>query len=489
MSFINVPGVPSNQRVPLFYAAIGQTGAARLVDRSLIIGQKITAGTGSANTLYRVSSEAEAAELGGAGSMLHTAARAYFANDPGADLWLLIVADASGTAQVRTITVTAAGGATSAGAIALRVCGRLIVVDVASGASAADMAVAIAAAINAEYGLPVTAADSSNTVVVTARHHGVAAAGWGIALDADSQTALPGGTAVAASDTTAGATDPTLTTAIAALGDNPFSFIVNPYAGATPFGAVRAELARRWGATVQIYGQAFMGTRGTVSAAISAFATNDPNVSVLTLPAANTTPTWEIAAAYAGACAQSLRRHPAIPVHGTPLRGIQPTPASSGYTQAEQNSGGNNGIAVASRNAGEQFDRITIPATQYLTVAGQPQTVFWRVERRRTASMYVRRLRAAVENQYAQAILVEDAAVEGLAAGLKVASPSTVRATLIAEHEAMTRDGWVQSVEAFRESILVEIDGDVPGRINAQIEPRLADQLGIVAVNALFRDR
>lgn len=486
---ITVPNVPSNQRVPLFYANISQTGAARLVDRSLIIGQKISAGTATANTLYRITSEAEAAALGGAGSMIHGMARAYLANDPGADLWALIVADASGTAQVRTLTVTAAGGATSAGQIALRVCGRLVTVDIANGTSAADMATAITAAINLEYGLPVTVAASSNTVVFTARHHGVGAADWGVAIDTDSQATLPGGTAIGVADTTSGATDPTLTTAIAALGDLPFSFVVTPYGGSTPLGAIRTEITRRWGATVQLYGQLFGATRNSVSSAISAFSTNDPNFSVIAFPLANTTPAYELAAAYCAACAESLRRHPAIPVHGAALRGVQPTPLANLYTHTEQNSAGNNGIAVARRFVGEQFDRISIPATQYLTVSGQPQTVFWRVERRRTASMYIRRLRATVEAQYDQAILVDDASAASVSAGLKVASPGGIRSTIIAEHGAMVVDGWVQDLPGFKDSILVEIDEDVPGRVNAQIEPKLADQLGIVAVNALFRDR
>jgi phage tail sheath gpL-like len=109
--------------------------------------------------------------LAGRGSMLHRQALAFFANNRFTDCYIGILADnGAGVAATGPITIT--GPATAAGTISLYLGGNRVAVSVASGDTAAAIATAISAAINAAADLPVTASPASAVVTVTHRHKG-----------------------------------------------------------------------------------------------------------------------------------------------------------------------------------------------------------------------------------------------------------------------------------------------------------------------------
>src|SRR6266702_2641937 len=159
--------IPQNLRTGLFFAEIDNSHANTAVanQRALLIGPMTTgaaaqnvpllsAGTGDANTQF------------GANSVLALMTAAYRQNDTFGELWCLPLADAAGaTAATGSIAVT--GAPTANGTLALYIAGQLVSVAVAAGQTTAQVATAIAAAINAIPGMPVTAAVTTSTVNLT----------------------------------------------------------------------------------------------------------------------------------------------------------------------------------------------------------------------------------------------------------------------------------------------------------------------------------
>src|SRR4051812_30478249 len=93
--------IPSNLRVPLFYAEVnaGQS-PFQGPSRTLLIGQKTTAGTAPANVPLILSGDPTL--LTGAGSMLTEMAIWARQNNPFGEIWMLPLADPAGTTQTHT---------------------------------------------------------------------------------------------------------------------------------------------------------------------------------------------------------------------------------------------------------------------------------------------------------------------------------------------------------------------------------------------------
>src|SRR5690606_30192396 len=131
--------------------------------------------------------------------------------------------DAAGVAATGTITVT--GTATADGTIPLYCGGVRVPVGVTSGDTAAEVATAIAAAINANADLPVTAAAVDAVVTVTFRHKGEVGNDYDLRDSYRDGEALPAGVSLAIVAMSGGTTNPDLDDLIAAMGDTWFHVI------------------------------------------------------------------------------------------------------------------------------------------------------------------------------------------------------------------------------------------------------------------------
>jgi phage tail sheath gpL-like len=203
--------VPSNLRTPFVAVEFDNSRAAKgpalLAYRALLIGQKIAAGTATADTIVQCTSEKQAATLCGRGSQLHLMARAWFRVNKSTELWLLVLADnGAGVAATKTITVT--GPATAAGTISLYIGGELVQTAVASGDAQNSIATAIAAALTANGDLPVTAGAAANVVTTTAKNKGVAGQDLNVRINYQDGEALPAGVSIAIANAVSGATNP-----------------------------------------------------------------------------------------------------------------------------------------------------------------------------------------------------------------------------------------------------------------------------------------
>ena len=161
----------------------------------LVVGQRLESGNIPALTPVRVLSAADAENKFGRGSMLHNmfATVATVIDEVGlVDVYAVALDDnASGTAAGATVTLS--GQVATARAFALYIGGVQVQAAASVGDTAAALATKLAAAINANTALPVSAAAAEGVVTITSRHKGEAANGLEVAWHYYDGDELPNG--------------------------------------------------------------------------------------------------------------------------------------------------------------------------------------------------------------------------------------------------------------------------------------------------------
>lgn len=166
--------IPNANKVPGTYLRVSLGVGARSSGDStryeVLLGNKTTAGTMPLETEVDCYGEDEARTLCGEGSELFHMARAAFQANPSVALKLVAVTASAGAAATGTLVFT--GPATTSGTVGVSVLGEAIEVPFSAGDTATAIGAAVAAAINAQADWPLTAANATGTVTVTARHAG-----------------------------------------------------------------------------------------------------------------------------------------------------------------------------------------------------------------------------------------------------------------------------------------------------------------------------
>lgn len=254
--------IPGNIVAPIFAFDVRSAGQFENESRMILLGHASSAGSLAAGAIAPCNNEFDARSLCGAGSMLEAMFLEARVNAPAQEIWIGHVAEAT-TAEQRTLTVGAVPAAGGQGVISIA--GEPVTVDIAAGTSANATATALAAAINAYFNrfthvsLPYTAAAATNVVTITARHKGTYAAGLDIDIpDIEGGNLFTGVLTLATSVPGVGA--PNISAVLAAMGDEPFDFIVCPFSDSTNIGLLKtllSETSGRWAFNKQIYGHAF----------------------------------------------------------------------------------------------------------------------------------------------------------------------------------------------------------------------------------------
>ena len=357
-----------------------QANTATQNQRALIIGQITSAATTPANVPVLAYSQAQVNALAGVNSMLALEYAAYRLQDPFGEVWIGPLADnGSGTAATGTIVLS--GTASAAGTLSIYVMGVLVPVAVSSGDTAAIVAGNLFTAINAATGISAVATVSTVTVTLTANHKGAAQNDIDIRLNyhgAQANEVTPAGLTVTITAMSGGATNPTMTTLLANLGNQTFDFIVLPYTDTTSLTAINTFLSDqsgRWSAISALYGHCFAAYRGTVSARGTFGATqNSQHVTILGFYD-SPTPAWLEAADWAGAHAIRLKVNPAQGVSGQAL-GLLAPPIASQDSPASRNTMLYDGISTFTVDPSGTC-RIDRSVTTYQTnPSGQPDNSY-----------------------------------------------------------------------------------------------------------------
>lgn len=488
--------IPQNLRVPLFYAELdnshANTGAT--TQRALLIGQMTSSGTGVANTPQICQGVSDAKSVGGPGSMLALMAAAYRGADPFGEVWYLPLADGgSSLAAAGAVAFTAA--ATATGVLSLYIAGALVSLTVTPTQTVAQLATALAAAINANTDLPVTAAVDGTTtskVNVTAKNKGLAGNDIDLRLNyrgAAGGEVMPTGLTVTITAMSGGAVNPDLTAGLANLLDKEFDFIAFPYTDSASLDAMKSFLSSvsgRWSWSKQLYGGAFGASRGTLGT-LTTFgsARNDEHMSIMGFND-SPSPNWIWAANITAAVAVSAKADPALPLQTLVLSQVLAPPLASRFRLEDRNVllwDGISTFTVANDGTVAIENLIT---TYQLNSFGQPDDSYLQVETLLTLQFVLRQLRADITSKFSRVKLAANGT--RFAPGSSIVTPNTIKASQIAKYQELEYDGYVQKSDVFAEALIVEQNASNPSRVDVLYPGTLINQLRILALLFQFRN-
>lgn len=481
--------VPSNLRVPFVTAEFDSSQAAQgpalLAYRALLIGQKLVAGTQAADTLVKVTSADQVVTLAGRGSMLHRMALAWFASNNVTELWIGVLADnGAGVAATGTITVTAA--ATAAGTICLYLGGERITVGVNAGDTVGTIATAISTAINAKTDLPVTASPSAGVVTVTFRHKGTIGNSYDMRLNYRDGEALPAGVAITIVAMASGATNPTLTALIAAMGDTWFHVIGHPYTDATSLTALETELASRASSMRMIDGLAITSASGSQGTLTSLGGGRNSGYSVIAAQPGPTplTPPMEFAAETAALAALYANQDPARPFQTLAYKRALPPAETALFTNTERNLQLFDGIATSKVVGGVvQMERLI--TTFQTNAAGSDDVAYLDATTVLTLQYLRYSWRTRIAARYPRHKLADDGARFG--PGQAVMTPKLGKAEALAWFREMEELGLVENYDQFKRDLIVERNASDRNRLDWLLPPDIINQLMVSAAKVQFR--
>ena len=204
------------------------TDVSNTPQKVLFVGQKLPAGTAPSGDLVENISTNTATINGlfGRGSIL--AQMVIEAKRQNVDVQFdAIPLDDAGAAVAALSTITFTGTATDTGTYVVAIGSPInheFTVPVAVGDTQTDIGDALAALVNADLDCPMTAANATGTVTLTARNGGTL--GNSIGIRAEGEAA---GTTIAFTGTAGGSVDPDLSTVLDAVGVIRYQTVVWPY--------------------------------------------------------------------------------------------------------------------------------------------------------------------------------------------------------------------------------------------------------------------
>ncbi|MEI9745840.1 phage tail sheath subtilisin-like domain-containing protein [Enterobacter ludwigii] len=488
--------IDSNILTPLFWATIdnSQANSAQAVQRTLLIGQMLSAGSAAASIAVPCGSAQMAIELAGAGSMLAEMARVYMDNDTAGDVYLLPLADgANDAAATGSIAISAVP--TANGVLSLYIAGTRVPVTLITTDTAEVIGTDIAAAINAMTSLPVTAesavASGTATVTLTAKNKGDIGNTIDLRLNYQGTAGgeqTPSGLGIALTAMSGGAGTPDMTDGLASLKDKAFDFIVLPYSDTTSLDTLKLfmnDSTGRWSYQKQIYGHVFAtgtGTYGQLTA--TGEARNNQHESLMGVYD-SPSPAYLWSAAYTGAVAGSLRTDPGRPVQTLPVYSVLAPPVISRFDQPERNNLLHSGIASYTVQDDGTVQIENLITTYQKNAYGAPDNSYLEVETLFTLMYVTRDLKTLITSKLGRMKLVDDGT--RFRAGAPIVTPKIIKGELLSRYTQLEFDGYVQDSNAFAAGLQVTKSRDNPNRVDVLWDGILVNQLRIVALINQFR--
>jgi len=488
---VSFPTIPSDLRVPLFWAEMDNSEAntTQSSGPSLLIGLASADSAIVKNKLTIMPSAALAGKVAGRGSQLARMVTRYRAVDPFGELWVIAVTEPEGETAKGTVTLT--GNAQASGTVSLYIGADRVQAAVVTGDTPATVAATLATTINADADLPVTAAAAAGVVTLTARHKGLTGNSIPLALNyygtVGSET-TPDGVNVAISAMAGGTGSPSLAATVAAMGDEPFDFIGMPFSDSASLATLALEMndsSGRWGYARQLYGHVYTAKVGTLSELVAFGDTmNNQHITVAGYEPAVQTSADELVALRTARNAVFIRTDPARPTQTGELTGALPAPAGSRFTLTEQQSLLKHGIATAYAESGVL--RIQRDITTYQKNAyGVADNSYLDSETLHTSAYVIRQLKGIITSKYPRHKLANDGTRFG--PGQAIVTPAVLKGEMCASYRTMERAGIVENFDLFKQHLVVERNVSDPTRVDVLFPPDYVNQLRVFALLNQFR--
>lgn len=484
---INFQQISPTVRRPFVYVEFNNTRASQgpsiKVFKNLLLGQQTSSATVTAGVPTLISSAQDVAAKFGFGSMLHKMAQAYFLNNTSIETWAIGIAD-NGAGVQATGTLAFTGPASAAGTIVFYIGGDRYTAGVNSGDSATTIGAAVAAAVTADQNASVTAGASTGTVTFTQRHKGLLGNECDLRLNYYQGEVLPTGVACTVTAFASGATNPTVSVAIAAMADVQYDCILMPYTDTSNLTLMETELLTRWGPNFMDNGLCFSAKNDTYANLVTyGDAQNSQFVSTLM---ATKVPSLsvQVAAGYMGAASASLQIDPALPLGNLQVLGLlAPAPADR-LTNAQREILLHNGISTFKTNASGQFILERCITTYQTNSAGAVDPSYLQVETIFTLSYLRYDFRNQFNLKYPRFKLASDGNKFG--AGQNIMTPMLAKAECVSIFLSWMNIGLVQNVAQFKNDLICERNVSDPNRLDILLPPNLIDQLFVTATQIQF---
>jgi phage tail sheath gpL-like len=461
--------IPASIRKPGKYIEFNTKLAVRTLpgnlQKTLIVGQRIASGALPANTVVDIFSDVQAAIYFGYGSIAHLMCAAALKSNRYLSLQAIALDDAgAGVAGTQTVTIT--GPATSQGVLTVDVGNQAVRIAVAVGDTATDMAAALKTQFDNQPNLPVTASAALGVLTLTAKCKGTLGSLIKISATAlAGSVPLPGVTATVAAGV-AGATDPTIATALATVFGAGHNIIISAWNDQTNLTALRTHLEAVTGPLEQRDAIGVYGHVGTLSQGTTlAGQINSGLITYSLLPNAFDN-SYELAAAYGAEIA--FEEDPARPLNTLPLTGILPNPLANRLGRTEQEVCLYNGTTPLEVGPGDRVQIVRAVTTYTLDPQGIPDISLLDLTTIRTL-FYVRR---AIRERIALRFPREKKTAR---------TKSKVRSEIIDVLLKLEELEIVENVTDNLSGIIIEDDLQDPNRLNAKIPTDVVNGLHIFA--------
>lgn len=454
--------------------------AGPIPQRVAILAQYNDGFTPTANVAQAVTSVDELIALAGPGSMAARIGKVFFGaiGSASVDVDWFPIGSGTGTAA-GTIAIT--GPATSAGTLSAYIGGELVSVAVENGDTAAEIATALSAAINAAIDLPVTAAADYGDVDLTAKWVGLSGNQIDIRMDygAGDAAAEPSGLTINITAMTGGSANPSIETALTNFAGTFYTKVICPFNDDTQLDLLEAAGAARIEPAIKKPFAGFVGYNGTranyltfLSSRNSPWTTSFPVENSPTHPA-------EIAASLVGKLAVQDSSGPGRPGKNLPLYGVKPGNAAP-WTYAQRDAVVTAGGSTSKELSGTVFteDVVTTYVTNPLGAVDESWRYTATIANVQAKLYSLDALFAAAP--YDNAVVVDDNAVTSKEYAV---SPKRVKTAIIGLIDGQwIPEAWSKERDAIVAAIEAEIDSTNPGRINVLVPDIIAVGLRIMAV-------
>lgn len=479
--------IPTTLRVPFLYVEFDSSrafqGPSLLKYKVLLMGQRLTTGIRPQLAVDKITSYDQATSLYGAGSQLARQFKAFFLNNKISDVYGCSLDDA-GAGVASTGTFVIGGAATAIGSYVAYVAGERVPVSVASGATADQIGIALAAAINADTGKPVTAVNVAGTVTITAKNAGESGNDIDLRINYYSGEELPAGITCTVNAMSGGSNNPLLSSIISILGDEWYNVFSAPYWDATNLNAMEVELADRFGPLRMIDGLYVTSRRGTVGT-LSAWGDSENSPHVVSMHSEGI-PGWsaEVASALAGELAKEAQADPARPFQTLELTGILPPAITDRFTLADNNSLLYDGISTFYVDNGGKV-RIQRTITMYQTNALGAEDIAYLDANTLFTLMYLRYdFRTQILTRYPRAKLANDGVQVG--PGQQVMTPKLGKSEAINIFRGWEQLGLVENIDQFKRDLICVRSTVDPNRLEWILPPDLINQFRVGAATIQF---
>lgn len=460
---ISFEKIPSSNRKPGVLAEFNTRMAVRNLpgnrQTTLIVAQKTAAGTLAALTLTDVFSDVEAATLCGYGSQAHRMAMKAFRANPYANISIVAVDDAAGTAA--SWPVTAGGAPTAAGTFVLRLNDDTIEIAVGTTDTPTTVAAAIVAAVGNRPALPFTASNALGVATLTAKNKGTVAN----AFKVSTAGVVPGMTLTVGAQT-AGTIDPDITAAFTAAFLGGHDQVVIPYRDNANLTALRNHLDNVGSYAEKRWALGFTASNGSLSEATTLSSSLDHGWISNPWCRNTTTPTMEIAAAYAATIAAT--EDPALGFDNVEVKGIAVPAVADRTSRTEEESALYNGVAPLNVGPGERVQIVRAITTYTVNEAGVPDVSMLDITTPRTM-------------KYVAKVFIEDRARRYARAKISDRLINSMRDSGIVLLKQLEELEIIEQVDVNLPSYIVERDAQDVNRINERIPMDVINALHVIA--------